>query len=209
MKLLIFSTLLLLPYFSFCQHSVTENPNQLKISVIRPLNILNPGVEISYERAFSDQFSTQLIAGIATNTIGKPFKNLSGYNIGLEEKYFIAKKENNRRYFSAIINYGNIRYKELTTGKDDLTGATINDTFTIARKSISLAVKYGIQYDRKRFVFDLNFGVGIKYRSVKHYDRIFEYPGPKEPTDLFRAANTEKEGLAFHLPVNLQIGYRF
>jgi putative salt-induced outer membrane protein YdiY len=86
---------------------------------------------------------------------------------------------------------------------------TIVDSFTIARKTTSLAFNYGIQFYKKHFVLDINLGAGVKYRAVKHYDRILDYKGPREVFDLHRSANVEGKRVAFHLPINLQLGYRF
>ncbi len=164
---------------------------------------------MSYERSYENNLSTQFSAGLATNIIGKPFKKLQGYNIGLEEKYFLSKKSKSWRYFSLALNHDDIKYQEKTSGVDTITNLTIIDTFTIARKTTSLAVKYGIQFYKKHFVLDINLGAGLKYRTVKHYGRTLEYIGPREPFDLHRAANVERTGFAFDFPINIQLGYRF
>jgi len=202
-------TVIILPFFVACQDTEPNYRNQLKLSGFRAINILNPGVEISYERLAGNKFSTQLSAGIATNVIGKPFEKLHGFNIALEEKYFVSKKSKSWKYMSFILNHNNSKYQEKTSGIDPITNLTIVDTFTIARKTTSLAFNYGIQFYKKHLVLDINLGAGLKYRTVKHYDRTFEYKGPREPFDLHRAANVERKGIAFHLPINLQLGYRF
>lgn len=185
--------------------------NQLKLSGLRPINFFNPGIEISYERLTDNKFSTQLSAGWATNVLGKPYERLRGYNIGLEEKRFLSQKSNSAKYISLWLNNGNIRYREKTYGDgiDPITSLRIVDTFTIVRKTLSLAFKYGIQYYDNRFVLDINFGIGLKYRTVKHYDRIYEYYGPREYTDFIMAANVEKKGIVVQVPINIRLGYRF
>ena len=202
-------TLIIVPFIVAGQNSNINYRNQLKLSVFRTINILNPGVEISYERLYGSKLSTQFSAGIATNVIGKPFEELQGYNIALEEKYFISRKSKSWKYISLVLNHSDIKYQERTSGVDTVTNLTIVDTFTIARKTTSLAFKYGIQFYKKHFVLDINLGAGLKYRTVKHYDRTLEYKGPREPFDLHRAANVERTGFAFHFPINIQLGYRF
>ena len=201
--------LIILPLIVVCQDTESGYRNQLKISVFRAINILNPGFEISFERFGGNKLSTQLSAGIATNVMGKPFEKLHGYNIGLEEKYFVAKKNKSWKYISLALNHSNTKYQETTSGVDPTTNLNIIDTFTIGRRSTSVAIKYGIQFYKNRFVWDLNLGAGLTYRTVKHYDRTFEYKEPREAFDLHRAANVERRGFAFHLPINIQLGYRF
>jgi hypothetical protein len=201
--------LIIVPFVAIGQNLEVNYKNQLKFSVFRAINILNPGVEISYERLHSNKLSTQISVGFATNIIGKPFQGLQGYNIGLEEKYFLSRKSTSGKYISFALNHSDSKYQEKTSGVDPITNLNIIDTFTIAKKSTSVAIKYGIQFYKNRFVWDLNLGAGLRYRSVKHHDRTFEYEGPREAFDLHRAANVERTGIAFHLPINIQLGYRF
>jgi len=201
--------LIILPFVAVCQDTASNYRNQLKLSVFRAINILNPEVEISYERLDGKKFSTQLAAGIAANIIGKPFEKLHDYNIGLEEKYFVAKTGKSWKYISLALTHSKIKYQEKTSGNDPTTNLTIVDTFTIARKTTSLAFNYGIQFYKKHFVLDINLGAGVKYRAVRHYDRILDYKGPRELFDLHRSADVEGKRVAFHLPINLQLGYRF
>lgn len=209
LKLYFILTLILFPFFAFCQDTSSSYRNQLKLSGLRAVNILNPGIEISYERLADNNFSTRLLVGIATNIIGKPFKRLRGYSIGLEKKYFFRKCSKSWKYISLALIHSDMKYREETFGNDPITNLIVVDTFTISRKTTSLAFNYGIQFYKKRFVFDLNLGAGLKYRTIEHYDRTFEYKGPREPFDLHRAANVERKGIAFHLPINIQLGYRF
>ena len=193
------------------QNITPDYRNQLKFSGLRPINFFNPGIEISYERLTDNKLSTQLSVGWATNVLGKPYERLRGYNIGLEEKRFLSQKNNSAKYISLWLNNGNIRYREKTYGDgiDPITSLRIVDTFTIVKKTTSLAFKYGIQYYDNRFVLDINFGIGLKYIAVKHHDRIYKYYGPREFTDFFRAANVEKKGIVVQVPINIQLGYRF
>jgi hypothetical protein len=202
-------TLIIVSYVANGQNPEVNYNNQLKLSAFQAINILNPGVEIGYERLHSNRLSSQLTVGFATNMIGKPFEELEGYNIGLEEKYFLSKKSKSARYISLALNHNDSKYQERTSGPDPAINLTVIDTFTIARKATSVAFKYGVQFCKNHFVLDVNLGAGLKYRTVKHYDRTLEYRGPREPFDFHRAANMERKGIGFHLPVNIQLGYRF
>lgn len=206
---LLLISLVIIPSMAIGQATEIGYRNQLKLSASKIINILNPGIDVSYERLHNDKFSTLFSAGVATNIIGRPFNHLRGYNATMEEKYFVSRKNTSAKYFSLLLNYSAIKYQETTSGIDSINNLKIVDTFTIARKSTALAFTYGIQYFKKHFVLDINVGAGLKYRTVKHYDRIFDYDGPREPFDLFRAANVERTGFTLYVPVNIQFGYRF
>jgi hypothetical protein len=201
--------ILALPLTVSCQIIDTDYKNQIKVSALRLINIINPGIEISYERFHKLYLSSEVSVGYATNVIGKPHNHLKGYSIGFEEKYFVKMHPNSRKYFSLDFNCNNINYEETTSGRDTINNVTIIDPFTVVRKSLSLSFRYGLQFYRKQFVLDLNIGAGMKYRNVKHHDRIFEYKRSPEPFDFIRNANLETNGFVFFLPVNIRLGYRF
>jgi len=198
-----------LPAAALGQSIDTTYNNQIKVSAVRPFNYLNPAIEISYERLHNKRLSSQLSLGSPANLFGKPYIELKGYSIGFEEKYFTRSSLTSRKYFSLDFNYTNINYKDITTGRDTATNAFIIDSFTIRRKMQAVAIKYGAQFYRKHFVLDISIGAGLKYKDVKHYDRTYEYRGPREIFDLMRASNVEKKGFAFILPLNLRLGYSF
>jgi putative salt-induced outer membrane protein YdiY len=201
--------ILSLPATIWCQSLDTSYNNQVKLSVLRYINILNPAIEISYERLHGKRFSSQLSLGSTAGLYRNIYTDLKGYSLGFEEKYFFRSYSKDRKYFSFDFNYTNINYKDITTGKDTTTNTNIIDSFTIRRKTKAVALKYGVQVYRKHFVLDMSIGAGVKYKNVKHYDRSFEYKGPREFSDLFRAANVEMKRFVFIMPVTLTLGYRF
>lgn len=207
--LLLILILILSPLASEGQTPDNIYSNQIKLSAFRIINPLNPGLEFSYERLNTDKLSTSISAGIATNAVSGAFTRLRGFNIGVEEKYFLSVNEKRDKYFSLALNHSAVKYQDETYGNDIINNGRIIDTFRISRKTTSLSLIYGIQYYKKHFVLDLKLGAGIKYRNVKHYDRIFEYIGPREAFDLDRAANVEGARLAAYLPIDVQLGYRF
>ncbi|MEO6819819.1 MAG: hypothetical protein ABI266_05485 [Ginsengibacter sp.] len=201
--------LVLLPFIAVSQNTKANYRNQIKFSAFRTINFLNPGVEFSYERLHTNKLSTSISAGIATNALGGAYTKLRGFNMGAEEKYFLSKKIKRGNYFSVAVNHSAVKYQDDTYGNDMINNRRIIDTFTISRKTTSLSFIYGIEYYKKHFLLDINLGAGIKYRNVKHYDRIFEYIGPREAFDLDRAANVEGARFAAYLPIHIQLGYRF
>jgi hypothetical protein len=208
-KQVLFSALMLVSCAGQAQTADTIYRHQVKFSVFRALNVLNPRIELAYERWQSDKFSIQFSAGIPSNVVGSPFENLRGYIVGLEEKYFFSRVEKKATYLSVELNNSKNKYEEVTHGVNPITSVNEADNFTIVRKTTSLAFKYGFPFYTRRSVVDLNVGLGVKYRSVKHYDRIYDYSEPREFGDLHHRNNMEKEGFDFHMPFNLQLGYRF
>lgn len=198
----------LLPFKVFSQRTDTVYKNQVKISPLRLINILNPGVEMSYER-LGQHFSSQLSVGSSANIIGKPYKHLKGYTVAVEEKYFTELHPGSRSYVSLDLNFTHKSYTETTSGRDMVNNRTVSDTFTIKKRMHAAAVKYGVQVYRKHFILDMSIGTGLKHRNIVHYDRTLEYKGPREAFDLMRAANMEAKGFVFILPLGVRLGYSF
>ncbi len=209
LRYLLFFSTLVLPFIAFSQLIDTTYNNQIKISALRLINILNPGIEISYERLHGKRYSSQLSIGYPTNVLGKPYQQLKGHTFAFEEKYFKKMLSRPRNYWSLDLNITNINFDETTGGMDTVNNISITDTFTIKKKMQSVAIKYGVQLFGEHIILDFSIGAGLKYRNVTHYHREFEYKGPREPSDFMRIANLEKKGLAFILPLNIRLGYSF
>src|SRR5690606_8797522 len=181
----IFSVLLftLVTIYSFGQND-SNYKNQLKLSPIKIVDLINPGIEINYERKFDD-FSTQLSVAYLTDVFGiTEFTDFKGFRIALEEKYFLnskskkifQKREYFHPYFSASIAFTKTDYKfessfGLMDSDTDFVTYEYLDIFGVKKQTMSLNFKYGFQTIYKHWIVDISFGLGLKYKNVKHYDR--------------------------------------
>jgi hypothetical protein len=207
-RIFIICFLATLPYAVKSQQADTVYRNQVKLSMLPLVNVLNPGVELSYERVFK-KFSGQVISGYPTNILGSPYTRLRGYSLAVEGKCFSSRTTKWRRYFSIEAGTHTRSFQETTSEMDPLSNTIVTDTFTVHRKWQALSAKFGIQLIKNHFVLDMSIGAGTRHLEVKHADRMFQYPELREFFDLHQQMKSEQNVMQFILPVSLRIGYCF
>lgn len=200
-------------------------PNQVKLSLPRLIDIVNPGVELSYERCYGKRWSSQ-IAVARMFMLYEPahtYQTYSGWRLAAEQKYFFdqevvkginlnifkkAKKGALERYYIATeMVFLNVRYKQ------DMEFYNDNDrwweTVAIDKTTMAGNLKIGLQYRQGRFVIDLCGGVGVKHKSVS-YSGISGRDSKKVVFfSVEQLSNREGDYFTINLPVNLKMGYVF
>lgn len=196
--------------------------NQIKFSPIRVLDPINPGFEISYERAygrFSSQVAVALLADPFTVTDNDQY---TGVRLAIEEKYFFGKSSKVRPYVAmeAVAHKIDIRRKDLFTDDpgrrwyndpDSLSEEPYVDDYRIEKSMFTLSGKVGIQALLGRVVLDFGYGLGLKWRTVEHFDRMFPddtFPGRLE---IGAKVGAYQEGCwkTIAMPLNVKVGYLF
>lgn len=187
--------------------------NQLKFSPLKIVDLVNPGIEISYERLYAKRHSSQITIGRMLETFNtSAFEDYSGWRAAIEQKYFLQKQAD-RRYVSAEFAFLHVDYVDASNFSKDtsLNSPTYLDTFGVARKTYTLNFKYGIQVPYKRFILDISAGLGIKFKRVSRLDvndrNAFER-GPVHPNAYFMA-NKEGSYFSLNVPIVLRVGYQF
>lgn len=198
-------------------------PNILKIAPFKTLIWVNAGIELSYERRTGRNFGTQAAVSYLLPTsilgIGDDFKHhMNGFLIALEEKFYFKPSVLSDPYLGIEFSYLNNRYHDIWSfGIADTYSDTAyqftyyTDTFGIKKQTYSLNLKLGLQITINRLVFDLYAGMGLKYKDVRHFDRI----NPEDEMELPRHPNvwyiTNKEGRywALNIPLSVKIGWCF
>ena len=191
--------------------------NQIKISPVRLITAIR-GIQISYERQFSDKFSTQLTANYIVDVLPYHFLNLTkmtGYSLGVEQKYFLNKTENKAGYLSADFTFLKSNFDMVHSFGYPPIGDSLrnfySDTIGVNRKTFTFSFKYGFQYYLKHFVFDVNVGLGLRYRDVTHANKLHRGGDwekrlePSAPDELF----INGQYFTFNIPLGLKIGYIF
>ena len=179
--------------------------NQIKLSTLRIIDPHNQGIELNYERFHSKRFSSELSAAHMGNIITSG--NFEGFRIGFEEKYFFVKRRipKVRPYVSTQLVYNNSALKNVNNyGYDSSTNTYFNVPFTVLKKTAAINIKTGLELKLGRFVLENCFGIGAKYREVKHIDRKYPYPKSK-----FWDRNAEGSWWVINLPATFKIGYIF
>ncbi|MBO9702564.1 MAG: hypothetical protein J7604_20300 [Sporocytophaga sp.] len=86
--------------------------NQIKLSPMRTLDLVNPGYELSYERLLQRLFALQASAAYLKDIFKTTdFENIQGYRLGLEGKFLIAIMKVTRPYLAAEMIYQNSNLK--------------------------------------------------------------------------------------------------
>lgn len=197
--------------------------NIFKITPLKILGTVNPSIELSYERRTSCSFSTQLMASYLLPTsvmdIGVEFKpEIKGFRVAVEQKYYFKKSAMFGPYVSIEFNYLNNQYKDFGYfGVQDIYSDTAYnntnypDTFGIKKQTYSLNLKLGYQIIDKRLAIDFYGGIGLRYKDVKHFDRINpndEMEMPRHP-NVFYYTNLEGKYWTVSIPLNIRIGWTF
>ncbi|NOU46460.1 MAG: DUF3575 domain-containing protein [Bacteroidales bacterium] len=197
--------------------------NILKITPLKIVGLDFPSIELSFERRTGSSFSTQVLAsyllpnGLMNN--GNDFNpNIKGFRLSIEEKYYFKKSAPLGPYVSFEFNYLNNKYKDIWNFgiKNIYSDTTYNftnytDTFGIKKQTYSFNLKLGYQYIVKRLSFDFYAGIGLRYKDVRHFDRINpndEMEMPRHP-NFYYITNHEGKYWTVSIPLNVKIGWTF
>lgn len=192
--------------------------NIIKITPVRLTNLSNSSIEVGYERKTSRRFSTQFMAAwllprsLWDRELGLQPDN-KGYQLAIEEKFYLKKTALSGLYFSFEIKYLNNKHDVISEFGLD-TGyysPGYLDTFRIEKQTISYNIKFGFQKIVKRFSFELFAGIGLKQKNVQHLDRLNPEDDMKLPRhpNLHYYTNMEGKCLAVSVPLNIRIGWVF
>lgn len=190
--------------------------NILKFSPVGLLGLVNPGLELSYERKTSSKFSTQFMGAVLFDL--KNRSSVIGFRTSIEEKYFYRESAPVGPYVSFEINYLQKRYYDTWNFgiadvyyNPDYKDTNYSQRYGINKKTLSLNLKWGYQKIIKRFVIDFSTGLGVKYRDVCHFDRINpndEMEGTPHP-NVYLISNKEANEWTISIPFNISIGWIF
>jgi hypothetical protein len=197
--------------------------NILKITPLKTLGVMNSGLEISYEKKFSNYFTTQFTATylfpVNVWDVNHDFKpNIKGFQLAIEEKFYFKRSAPIGPYISLEFNYLKNQYHDIWHFEtDDIYPDTsynytnYSDTFGIKKQTFSLNFKLGYQIVRQRFSIDLYAGLGIRYKDVVHFDRIKpedKMEIPRHP-NFFYITNKNGQYWTISIPLNIRIGWTF
>ncbi len=188
--------------------------NQIKFTPTKLLDVVNPGIEFGFERFHTNRHSSQLTVTYQTKIISlTPFYDYTGWKFSFEEKFFTRLKQNWGHYMGFELSYLNVNYTDVWSYRADTTQTPKSylDSFQVAKQSYMAIFKIGFQHRVRSFVVDIGFGLGIKYKDVKHSgieDPSADRNAPKEP-ELFDMASQAGSFWGISVPFSIKLGYRF
>lgn len=189
--------------------------NNVKFSPVKLIDIVNPGFEFGYERYYSHKFSTQINITKLERLNPFYYSEYSGYKVSIQQNFFVEKLDVHPIYLGIEPFFWKADFKSVGYfGKGDYFD-TLNynyfDSFSAKKIVFGLNLKIGIQLNFKRFLIDAYCGLGLKRRTIVHYDRINPID-VLEPPRHFNApyeAMKETNDLVFNLPCSIKLGFLF
>jgi len=198
-----------LPAITSAQSTTGDYKNQLMFSPLRAIDFVNPGFELMYHRQVSPRFSTAFSGAYMVRVFSNNAHSYNGYRISLAPRYLLQRQRQSTKYVGPEFVYYNTHFpSEIASYNDSITGFQ-SDTFSISKKMIGVNLMYGKQFYFNRFVVDLAFGLGIKYRDVRHFDRRPMPPLLLKDPNILIESRSERKNWTMNVPMNFRIGYRF
>lgn len=192
--------------------------NEVKTSVSQPFNVFVPALELSYERYYANNFSTEFTLGKIINhpiPEAADYSDMKGLKLAVETKWLTKAEENKgrRKYVSAELIYLNQEYNTVNRFTD-IPMPDDNpyfDSIGVKRYSVGLNVKIGFKIRFGHFIIDAGGGLGLRYVDSKHFDRInvsADAVNGIHP-NVWDAFTKEGKRVGVALPLAFKIGYTF
>ena len=190
--------------------------NQVKLSPVKLVDPVNPALQASYERGYAGHLSTQLTFAWMHDFFSlTDFTEFRGYRTGIEQKFFSRKIVAKRyRYYTSVeFVYLDVKYNHGSFYKADTLSTTPKylDRFAVSKQHFSINLKQGLQIPIKRFMIDIGYGAGIKFKRTRRegVDNRQAYEiGPRHP-NAYYIASKEGDEVAGNIPITIRIGYTF
>lgn len=162
-------------------HGPGRYKHVLKANPLKLIDLSNPALELSYERAIGQHFAAEWMASyllpFSVYSIGQePAPETKGYRLSMAGKYYYRGNAPAGGYLALELDHLRNRYRdEWDFGPpgtlQDSSSSFLPDTYTVSKRTFSLNLKFGYQFIEKRMSFDLFAGIGVRYRDVVHTDR--------------------------------------
>ncbi|HNR19158.1 MAG: hypothetical protein IPJ79_04065 [Bacteroidetes bacterium] len=208
-KTLLALFLFTIPINSSAQEYFFKEINAFKFSPLRMVDPITPGLEFSFEKQLLPIASVQLTGAklmIMFPALSNPITNLEGTRWALEVKYFLAQAKKSVWYASFEAAFVQSEYNTI------LNFSYYDDSIHVKKKTTSLNFKTGFYFDFKPIVLDFYAGIGLKFRNVRHEERL----NPRDnlyneilPYNPHYFASQETRKLKFNVPLGFRVGYNF
>lgn len=203
--------------------------NSIIFAPFNLLDIINPSLQIGYERMLNHKFAVQIEGAYIINhsvenyliDLANGIKDCEytnrGFKIRGEFKYYFSKGNSFKPYLSSELFYlKNISKVMETFIASDTTVIYptlpdykyYQDFITIDKQRFGLNLKIGFKlFAGENFYFEPHTGIGLVYRISKHYDR--ENINDELANGFLSFSSKAGKMWIANLPLNMKIGYRF
>jgi len=188
--------------------------NAITVSPLAVFNILNPSLQMGYQRNLTPNLLFQIDAGIILRHSVFGFLGCHLYNGSVNYSYSGYKFQVGLRrvlsksYFidgemTYLKNKGNVNNTYV-----DSYGNSYDDFFIQERYRYGINSKFGMKYVvSHRLLLEWSVGLGISYHNVNHYDR--ENMNNKAYSSLYGYLLKHGNYFRLNLPINGKVGYIF
>ncbi len=191
--------------------------HQFKVNPLKPIGLVNPGLELAYELRYAKHFSTLVSGGVLGNFLDTaPYEAYSGYRFSLEQKYlYPVPALGFWLYPSLSAVYNTIDLEDVGMFIDTNNTAPAYegylDTFSMHKETFSVNANLGMVIPIRHFVIDISGGLGVKYRSITHHDRIEPRDILKTPRhpNVYHEAEKESNVPTMNVLLCIRVGYCF
>ena len=207
-----------------CQNDDSSNrlKNSITINPVSSFNVLNPSIQIGYQRNLTDDLILQVEGGLLLKNSmsvlllggtwlpnGKNF-SYSGYVCQVEIKKMF--KERGKYLVSRLFLGGEFQYLRNNGIVNNMyvnqSGVAYDDFFTEVKNRFRIAPKFGIQLLLgKHFLTEASAGLGIAYYHVEHTGRL--NPDDKAYSSLYGYVLKEGNFIKPNILFSLKFGYKF
>ena len=207
-----------------CQNDDSSNrlKNSITINPVSSFNVLNPSIQIGYQRNLTDDLILQVEGGLLLKNsmvvllLGGTWlpnsKNFSysGYVCQVEIKKMF--KERGKYLVSRLFVGGEFQYLRNNGIVNNMyvnqSGVAYDDFFTEVKNRFRIAPKFGIQLLLgKHFLTEASAGLGIAYYHVEHTGRL--NPDDKAYSSLYGYVLKEGNFIKPNILFSLKFGYKF
>ncbi len=200
--------------------------NILKFTPLKVVGMVNPSVELAWERKVSEHFALQVMGSwLLPRVLFANYKvepHINGYRFAVEPRYYIDQTFGGL-YFATEIDYLRNDYRigdyfgpdPFQQGFDYYFHNQIAtyEEVGLVKETLSFNLKAGYQtYLSNRIFVDGYFGLGLRYKHTLMYDR----PWPQNSAcyedcgiNFFALRDKTGEYFTVSMPFNIRIGFIF
>ncbi|MGX5818230.1 hypothetical protein ACWKWU_08545 [Chitinophaga lutea] len=194
-------------------NTIFPRTNQLKFSLVTPLEMENAGWELSYEKQYAKRLATQVSFRLMSDWLNDAYSgtgsdpragDVSGFALSLEQKYFIPRMAIRKLRLYLALSFRYLQQDMLVLSKRPGQGPNVWEDY-LRKKTFSVNAVSGIQRAWGRWMMDMTYGVGLKQRTVESTYVSNQIPFFTIFPNAYETSNELYPNLVF----NFKVGYLF
>lgn len=199
--------------------------NIIKFTPLKTWGIVNPAIELAYERMLTNRISAQTKIGyLLPHGVYKAYMAIppdrKGYLISVEPKIYLKDKAPYGLYLGMEGSFLRSDYARVESFKPPIEDDNYSneeresyyqDSIGVHKRNSAINLKIGYLHTYKRWVLDAYVGLGAFHKHVWHTDRLHpeHTSAATHILSVWQMPETENRGWIIGVPMNIAVGYRF